>query len=91
MIVNLTLLSTLRSQSENVRQSAKEEDMKVRNVADTGIQLTSSSCPKAVQNQLFLQLSSSYLKPKIPDYHVTEEINLSYTTTEKSNMPHVDR
>lgn len=40
MIVNLTLLSTLRSQSENVRQSAKEEDMKVRNVADTGIQLT---------------------------------------------------
>ena len=54
MIVNFMLWSILRSQSENMRQSAKEEEIKARNVADTSVQLAGSSCPKAVQNQLFL-------------------------------------
>lgn len=60
------LLSIWRGQSDNVNQYTKEEEMKVRNIEDTGVQLPDSSYPKAIQHWHFLQLVFCYLKAKIP-------------------------
>lgn len=49
MTASLVLLCVLRrSVSENLRQYAKEEEMKVSDTEDTEVEVSGSSCPKSV-------------------------------------------
>lgn len=54
MAVSLELLSILRRcLSENLKQYAKEEEMKVRNTEDTGVHISGCNCSKVVWHWLF--------------------------------------
>lgn len=66
-----------------MRQIVKEEEVKARDLEDTGIQLSAPVVPQASTTSA-LRLGFCFLKPKIPDYHATQTLELEARLLQKN-------
>lgn len=80
--MSLELLSSLRRNlSQNLRQHAKEEEMKVRNMEDTGVHICGLVVPKRYDTGFLVGFL--LLEAKDPNYSATEEITLELVHCKK--------